>query len=122
MRTIIAPAQPYVYSGEWVATCPRPDCGNVEHLFTSPARGLPRVLRKPFFSCSYCALGMAGDVPVDWPDPALMDQITSVLMRRPIPHTRNWYPKDHPTAVAFRIPHGQSVADLLTENAEHGVE
>jgi hypothetical protein len=44
-----------------------------------------------------------------------------ILMLRPIPRNRNWYPQDHPVALKFNIPHGQSPADLLAENEEHGV-
>jgi hypothetical protein len=50
-----------------------------------------------------------------------MAEITAVLALRPIPQTRNWYPRDHDIALRFRIPHGQSVDDLREENAEHGV-
>jgi hypothetical protein len=112
-------ARAYVYAGDWVADCPRA-CGNVEHLYAranprNPAS--PRIVQLPVFSCSYCKL--AG-VPIDWP-PNMAD-IMAVLMHRPIPHTRNWYPAGHDTAVKHRVPHGQSVDELRAENAEHGVE
>jgi hypothetical protein len=45
----------------------------------------------------------------------------AVLELRPIPHTRNWYPAGHETAVRFGIPDGQTVGQLRDENAEHGV-
>lgn len=114
-------ARAYVYAGDWVADCPR-NCGNVEHLYArsnprNPAS--PRAVQLPSFYCSYCKLGDTETVPVDWP-PNMME-IMTVLMLRPIPHTRNWYPKDHDTALKYRIPHGQSIDDLRAENAEHGV-
>jgi hypothetical protein len=114
-------ARAYVYSGDWVADCPRA-CGNVEHLYArsnprNPAS--PRVAQLPGFRCSYCKFGDTDIVPIDWP-PNMAD-IAAVLVLRPIPHTRNWYPKDHDTAVKFNIPHGQTVDDLRAENAEHGV-
>jgi hypothetical protein len=117
VELIAARARAYVYAGDWVADCPR-GCGSVEHLYAranprNPAS--PRVVQQPEFHCSYC--GMAA--PIDWP--AELAAITTVLMLRPVPHTRNWYPKDHDTAVRFRVPHGQTVDELRAENREHGV-
>jgi hypothetical protein len=109
-------ARAYVYSGDWVADCARKGCGNVEFLFTPAKPNGPRVLRKPFFICSNCGLQCV----IDWPDHEM--EILSVLSRRPLPQTRNWYPKDHPVAINFRIAHGQSIRDLLDENEEHGVK
>lgn len=116
-------ATAYVYTGEWVADCPRPDCYSTEFLFNpadpakpaSPAN--PRVLPKPLFSCSNCGqMGVIG-----WPPQALMVEIMHVLSQRPVPQTRHWYPQDHPVAVRSRIPHGQSPDDLRQENHDHGV-
>lgn len=117
VQLIAHKARAYVYSGDWVADCPRA-CGNVEHLYaranpSNPAS--PRIVQMPEFHCSYCKL----TAPIDWP-PNLAD-ITAVLALRPIPHTRNWYPKDHNTALKYRVPHGQSIDDLRAENAAHGV-
>ena len=99
----------YVYSGEWVAECPA-ECGSVQTLFKD---GRPA----PVFHCVYCSQ-LAG---ITWPQEREMADMMAVLMRRPVPHTRNWYPRDHPVALKFRVPHGQSVRDLLDENTEHGV-
>lgn len=112
---VIEWARAYVYSGDWVADCPREGCGNVEHLFTPINRGAPRTVRKPFYACSYCGM----EAEIKWP--RNMDGIMEVLMKRPVPSNRNWYPKDHSVAVKFRLPHGQSIEDLRDENAEHGV-
>lgn len=114
-------ARAYVYSGDWVADCPR-GCGNVEHLYAraNPRDATsPRMVQLPSFYCSYCKFGEAETVPVEWP--ANMADIMTVLMLRPVPHTRNWYPGDHDTAVKHRVPHGQTVDELRAENAEHGV-
>lgn len=108
-------ARAYVYSGDWVADCPRPGCANVEHLYRPSRRGGPRDLALGYFHCSYC--GMQADIT--WPDNRL--DILAVLARRPLPDTRNWYPTDHPVAVKFRLPHGQSVRDLEDENTAHDV-
>lgn len=118
VQLIAARARAYVYSGDWVADCPRA-CGNVEHLYArinprNPAS--PRTVQLPAFACSYCKLT---DVPIDWPTD--MADIMAVLMLRPIPHTRNWYPQGHDTAVKHRVPHGQSIDELRAENAEHGI-
>jgi hypothetical protein len=115
--------QAYVYNGDWVADCPREGCSGAEFLFDVvhagyPAGpGNPRTVRKAAFTCSNClAIALIG-----WPDEATMAQVMEVLALRPVPTTRNWYPKDHPGAVRFRIPHGQSVAELREENAAHGI-
>ncbi|MEU9323180.1 hypothetical protein AB0D91_05110 [Streptomyces canus] len=118
MNLIAAAARAYVYSGDWVADCPRIGCGSVEHLYerANPRQpNSPRVAQKPEFHCSYCGQ----TAPIDWP--AQLAEITAILMLRPVPHTRNWYPQDHDTAVRFRVPHGQSVEQLQEENVEHGV-
>jgi hypothetical protein len=49
------------------------------------------------------------------------ENIMTTLNLRPIPHTRNWYPDNHPVALRAGIPHGQSVLDLIQENSDHGV-
>lgn len=108
-------ARAYVYNGEWVADCPRPGCGNVEFLYRPSRRGGPRDVVQSVYQCSYC--GMQADIT--WPDN--QHAILAVLARRPLPNTRNWYPTDHPVAVRFGLPHGQSIKDLEGENEEHGV-
>lgn len=112
-------ARAYVYSGDWVADCPN-GCGNVEFVTDKPPRLRGAIGcwgdRKDLYVCSYCGY-MTNSIR--WPDNA--DQIEAVLDRRPIPHTRNWYPAGHSTAVRLRIPDGQTVAELETENMEHGV-
>jgi len=109
-------ARAYVYAGDWVADCPRPGCGNVDHLYLPIRKGGPRTVQAPSFHCTYCGM----DAVIEWPSD--MGGLMEVLMLRPIPHTRNWYPADHETAVRFRIEHGQSVQQLREENAANGVE
>lgn len=117
VELIAARARAYVYSGDWVADCPR-GCGGVEHLFerANPRNpSSPRVVQKTEFHCSYCQMV----TPIDWPP--TMNEIMTVLMLRPVPHTRNWYPAGHDVALRFRLPHGQTVDELREENREHGV-
>lgn len=118
VQLLASKARAYVYSGMWVADCPRA-CGNVEPLFdrTNPRDpNSPRTVRRTGFHCTYCH--QLADI--EWsPNEA---EIMEVLERRPVPHNRNWYPAEHETAIKFRIAHGQSVQDLRDENAEHGVQ
>lgn len=108
-------ARAYVYSGEWVADCPREGCSNVEFLHRPSRRGGPRDVQVGFYLCSYCG----AQAEISWPD--TRHGILAVLARRPLPDTRNWYPADHPVAVRFGLPHGQSIKDLEDENEAHGV-
>src|SRR6266403_2999874 len=121
-------ARAYVYCGDWVADCPRIEegtwstdyrqrsCGNVEFLYVPSRMNGPRHLRREFYMCSNCGMQSG----IDWP--RREEAILQVLMLRPVPSNRNWYPKDHPVAVHFRIPHGQSIDDLLNENEEHKID
>lgn len=115
MQLITNAARAYVYNGMWVADCPA-ECGSVERLFEAKRKGGPRVVRSILFHCSYCRYATSN---IDWP-PDEAD-IMAVLELRPIPRNRNWYPQDHPTAIRFRVEHGQSVQDLRDENADHGI-
>ena len=112
-------ARAYVYAGEWVADCPK-QCGNVELLTIKDDRdrgraGVPGI-RKEIFLCSYCKQTATS---IHWPDNAT--EIMDVLDRRPVPHTRNWYPEGHIVALSFGIDDGQTIEELLAENDEHGV-
>lgn len=117
MHLITSRARAWVYAGEWVADCPREGCNNTEYLYGPSRPGAARTVRRASFHCSSCR--MLADI--DWPSDSVMDGIMAVLAKRPVPHTRNWFPQDHPVAVRARIPHGQSVEDLRAENIAHGV-
>jgi hypothetical protein len=115
-------ARAYVYGGDWVADCPRVDpftekgCGGVEFLYAPSRMNGPRDQRKAFFMCSFCG----HQAEITWPPNE--HEILQVLSPRPLPSTRNWYPQDHPVAVNFHVPHGQSIRDLIDENEAHGVK
>lgn len=115
-------ARAWIYNGQWVGSCPRPadpvdgkHCGGVEFLYEPLVPNGPRVREKTFFACSNCGY----QAEISWP--RRREELLMVLMLRPLPDNRNWYPTDHPDAIKFRLPHGQSVADLLAENDEHGI-
>lgn len=110
-------ARAYIYHSEWVADCPR-YCGNVEFLFDKinpRKKNSPRTVRKPIFTCSYCNLV----APIEWAPNE--HELMATLMVRPIPHTRNWYPKGHKTAIKYGVPDGQTVKELVQEAIDHGV-
>jgi hypothetical protein len=96
----------YVNHGRWVADCCREFCNNAMKLKA----------RQSGFHCANCGL----DAVIEWPADA--DEIWRALERRPVPQTRNWFPSEHLLAVRAGVEHGQTVADLLAENEEHGVK
>lgn len=106
-------AVPYLNHGRWVADCPRPYCTNAE-AFGNVA-GFPGGLRSDHFECRATLDFGNGPVPiggcglrcgVDWP-PNIAD-IEALVLARPALITRNWRP-------------GESLADLMRENVEHGL-
>jgi hypothetical protein len=116
-------ARAYVYAGDWVADCTRPDCYNAEFLFELRQPGQPvsatnvRDVRKTLFVCSNCRQ----IARIDWPDEEFRQEADLILSSRPVPSTRGWYPADHAGAVKLRVEHGQSLEDLREENRAHGV-
>jgi hypothetical protein len=111
-------ARAWVRWGDWVAECPG-GCNNVEFLFDLRNKRnpeSPRTVRKAVFHCSYCK----HIADIEWA--ADEAEIMAVLDLRPIPHNRNWLPDQHPLALRWGVEHGQTVADLVEENREHGVD
>lgn len=97
-----------VNGGNWIAECPREHCGNALRL-------------EPKQTLFHCA-GEGGCqliAEIVWPPDA--DDIWAALLHRPVPRTRNWAPAGHRQAIVDGFPDGQSVADLLDENAVYGV-
>lgn len=95
-------ARAYVNHGRWIADCPY-DCGSATKL--EPGEVI--------FQCSECFTV----AQVDWPGNA--DDIWSALMERRAPRFRNWFPSNHVLALKAGCPHGQTVAQLREETAEH---
>lgn len=98
-------SEAYVHHGRWIADCTRPACANAERLRS----------KQTMVCCTNC-WQLA---EVRWPPDA--DDIGRVLGLRPVPQTRNWAPAGHRQAIACHLPDGQTVADLIAENVEHGV-
>lgn len=99
----------YINAGRLIADCPY-GCGNAELVGDESG---PTVST---FLCSYCK-ALSG---LDWPDD--LGDILAVLALRPIPHTRNWAPAGHRQIRGTPHEAGQSVQDLMDENADHGVQ
>lgn len=95
-------AQAHVNYGRWIARCPRPFCPNAEHFGADPKTGHVGGLTGAGFRCSHCDLVCGADWPPN------VDDIEYLLSLRPVPSTRNWDP-------------GETIHDLLAENARHGV-
>lgn len=105
MTLITGTALAYVNWGRWIADCPA-DCGGALKL--AP--------RQTLLSCEECGLFS----PIEWP--ANADGITEALAQRGVPKTRNWFPEGHSLALRAGCPHGQTVAELRAETAEHAEE
>ena len=113
----------YVYRGRWVGKCPVDGCENVEYLTVEPLYANlysveSRWDRKDYFICSDRQCGTLTRSIV-FPQDA--DEIEDVLNLRPVPLNRNWYPAGHITAVQHGVEDGQTVAELIQENIDHGV-
>lgn len=80
------------YNSMWIVDC----------AYCPSAQQLQRF--QPGFECGYCY----GVGDVIWPAEEMVHSIERLLLMRPLPLNRNWNP-------------GETIADLMRENAEHGV-
>jgi hypothetical protein len=104
-QLLVNKAEAYVNYGRWVAECPT-GCGSAFALEANQAMA----------HCTEC-----GNVcPIVWPVQA--QEIWDELQKRPMPRTRNWFPKNHDLALQSGCPHGQSVHQLIIETMEHEAE
>lgn len=78
--------------GAWAAKCDRCPWGGRLQRFT------------PSFECPFCGLFNE----VIWPSEEMVKGVERLLMMRPDPSTRNWWPHE-------------TLHDLMWQNAEHGV-
>lgn len=95
-------AQTYVNWGRLVVECPREGCGDAREV-------------QPGQASEACVNGHP--ITLDWP-PRIAD-VMAELSERPNARNRNWFPADHPLAVATGQPHGQGLADLKAEAKHH---
>jgi hypothetical protein len=103
---ITSRARARVNHGRWIADCPRPHCTNAMSL----------QLGQTAFHCA----GEGGChmvAEVEWPAEAA--GIWQALLERPVPGTRNWYPRGHAEALRLGLPHGESAAELRDETLAH---
>jgi hypothetical protein len=96
---------PFMSWGMWVAKCPRPQCMNAEKRGWCND-GTWGGLEADRFTCRPSHDGCGLVCGVDWP--ANISDIEALLLARPVKGTRNWAP-------------GESLHDLLKENAGHGL-
>lgn len=97
----------YFNHGRWVALCPRPGCMSAE-MFGRCQDGTQGGLAGDSFRCRTEYGGCGLICRAQWPDAELVPMIEALLLARPVPSTRNWMP-------------GETPADLLAENFEHGI-
>lgn len=100
-----ATVRAYVNHGRWIADCERPHCSNAVQL--QPGQSA--------FECGPNGCGFVAGV--DWPPNAAA--IWDVLNLRPVPQTRNWFPASHELALRANAPHGQTVTELIDEQANY---
>jgi hypothetical protein len=95
----------FMYAGQWVASCPRPWCANVEKMGRCDD-GTIGGLEGARFECRLSHGGCGLTCAPEWP--ADVAELEAVLLARPVPVTRNWRP-------------GEDIRDLLAENVDNGV-
>lgn len=90
--------QAQVNDNRWLAVCP--SCGSAQYTSKTDRR---------FFCIDCLNSDWAGQwLAVTWPDDPTVTQVETVLGKRPLRTSRSWSPTE-------------TVADLVAENAEHGV-
>lgn len=96
----------FVNDGRWLVFCADPNCAQAERDWGGlrfKKDGTPYGIVGNISFCGNCRLLSDVSFPAD------RDRITEVLSARPVPETRNWMP-------------GETVEDLIEENAAHGVD
>jgi len=101
-------AEARVDHGRWVVDCPFPGCNSAQFASKTDHR----------FFCVDCSGPDRLWVPVVWPDDIELAAIEAALSLRPEISTRSW---ESPGWRARRGVSPETVADLLAENAAHGL-
>lgn len=94
----------HMSAGWWVAICGRLGCMHAEWFGLARNGAGVGGLTAEYMACPEC--GWTG--PARWPAEDLRVGVEALLALRPVRATRNWLP-------------GESLHDLLVENAEHGI-
>lgn len=92
IRAGVYVAEAHASWGYWAARCGLCPSGEMLQRF------------QPDFECSFC--GMVTEII--WPSEDMVYGVERILMMRPDPSTRNWFP-------------GETLNDLVWENGEHGI-
>lgn len=95
----------YINYGRVIADCPVEKCLNAMLL----AKG------QAVFVCAGAG-GCGAQAQLVWPSD--MDGIMQALLPR-WPQNQNWFPKNHPLAIASRSPHGQTAKELVEETMQN---
>ncbi len=98
----------YYNHGRWISDCPADGCTDAREVY-SPQTGIRQ-------SEDVCAAGH--HFRIEMPPPDVEAQIVAAVAQRPNAADRSWYPAGHRRATLQGFPTGQSVAELLAENAE----
>ncbi len=104
MRTALA----FLNYGTWKVMCPEPGCDD--------ARAVYHPLTGARLTEDVCAAGHPFTIVM--PAPELEAQIVAVLAGRVADADKAWYPAGHEWAIVNSFPTGQTVDQLVDENAE----
>jgi len=96
-KKITTPA--HISHSRWVADCPTPGC----HAATYVSPEDPRLF------CVTCENAAAGGKWVKVEFPENLERIEELLLRRPLPENRNWFPYE-------------TIAVIEEENKAHGID
>lgn len=110
MRTSLA----FLDHGAWKADCPEPGCGDARLVYEiNPRTGVPTGRR---LTEDVCAKGHR--FAIEMPPPEFEAQVVAAVADRALDADKSWFPKGHQRAALAGIPVGQSIDDLVRENAD----
>lgn len=104
----------YLNGGRWVADCPEPGCKDARLVYeVDPRTGGPTGRK---LTEDVCAAGHGFEIVM--PPPEFEAQVMAAVADRAEDADKAWYPKGHVRAALAGLPTGQSIDDLVQENAE----
>jgi hypothetical protein len=107
-------AHAYLNYNRWVVDCPVLGCTDARIVYEEDPRTGVRTGRR--MTQDVCANGHP--FAIEMPPPELEAQIVAAVSERAEEADRSWYPKAHVRAKLAGFPVGQTVDDLLRENAQ----